>query len=228
VIEIVWLKEYLSKNTERPTWAYITDLLINETAPPNLLNKAIENSFLQKWSAPTKGKWAEKIGKDTIRMLKIAKKYNVMFAPVRIHNLLKEAMPAWLQIGHEKTVPQNPQARCLLNTHNTTTVRDLNRTAERLKGVYERGVHVPLYSCHCEDCSEDREKGCENPQRCAIEAQKRIDKLVPKLNPLAPTHRDDLSLTRRRKGNNDLARLENKEITFDPTVTEKTSLADCF
>jgi ribonuclease HI len=227
-IELVWLKEYLSKKTERPTWAYITDILINETAPPNLPDKAIDSSFLQKWSAPTRGKRAERIGEDTVRMLKIAKKYNVTFAPVRINNRLKEAMPAWLQIGHDRTIPQNPQSRCLLDTHDATKIKDLTKITERLKGTYERGIHVPIFSCHCDDCAEDRTNGCENPQRCAIEAQRRLEKLTPKLNPLTITHQDNLSLTERRKANNEVARTENEEITFDPSVTEKENLADCF
>ena len=227
-IELVWLKEYLSKSSTRPTWAYMTDILINETAPKNLPKEARGNSFLQQWSAPTRGKRAEKIGEDTIRMLKAAKTYAANFAPVRMKKNLKEAMPAWLQIGHQKTIPQNDQARCLINTHNAMTIKDLCRTTERLKRIYRGGVHSPVYSCHCDDCTEDRLKGCKNPQKCAIDAQRRLEKLVPKLNPLAQTHDDNLSLTQRRKTSNITARIENTGIIFDPSVTEKTSLADCF
>ena len=194
-IELVWLKEYLSENTNRPTWAYMMDILINETAPNNLPEKVRENSFLQKWSAPTKGKRAEKIGNDTIRMLKAANTYKVNFAPVRVSKNLMMAMPAWLQIGHEKTIPVNPQARCLINAHNTKTVKDLCRTTERLRRIYRGGIHTPVFSCHCDDCSEDRAGGCTNPQKCAIDAQRCLEKLVPKLNPTILTHNDNLSLT---------------------------------
>jgi ribonuclease HI len=227
-IELIWLKEYLSDRKVRPTWAYITDILINETAPKNLPRRAVANTFLQKWDAPTRGKRAERIGKDTIRMLKAANRYDVNFAPVRMTRNLKEAMPAWLNPGHEKTIPQNPQARCLVNTHNATRIKDLCRTTERLRRIYRGGIHSPVFSCHCEDCTKDREEGCENPQKCTIDAQKRLNKLTPKLNPLAPIHDDNLSLTRRRKVNNITARQENTGIIFDPSITEKTSLADCF
>ncbi|KAF8260785.1 hypothetical protein EI94DRAFT_1451418, partial [Lactarius quietus] len=88
--------------------------------------------------------------------------------------------------------------------------------------------HTPIFSCHCEDCTKDCENGCENPQKCAIEAQRHIEKLVPKLNPRAQMHQDNLSLTRRRLKNNKVAREENKEITFNPSVTEKTSITNCF
>ena len=227
-IELMWLKEYLSKKTKRPTWAYMTDILLKETAPKNLPEEARGNPFLQKWSAPTRGKRAEKLGEDTIRMLKAAKTYSATFAPIRITNKLKEAMPAWLQIGHQKTIPQNAQAKCLIGTHNATTIKDLCRVTERLKRVYRGGVHAPVHSCHCKDCTEDRENGCTNPQRCAIDAQRRLEKLVPKMNPMTQTHNDNLSLTTRRKASNITARRENTGIIFDPSVTEKTSLADCF
>ena len=65
-IELIWLKEYLSKKTERPTWAYMTDVLMKETAPSNLPEEAQGNPFLQKWSAPTRGKCTENLGEDTI------------------------------------------------------------------------------------------------------------------------------------------------------------------
>ena len=227
-IELVWLREYLSKKTVRPTWAYMTDILLNETAPNNLPERARENSFLQKWSAPTKGKRAERIGTDTTRMLKAAKTYNVTFAPIRVAKNLKLAMPAWLQIGHEKTIPQNAQAKCLINAHNAMTVKDLCKITERLKRTYRGGVHTPVFSCHCEDCTDDRTNGCINPQRCAIDAQRRLEKLVPKLNPLGPTHNNNLSLTTQRKAANVVARRENTGIIFDPSVTEKSNLADCF
>ena len=161
-------------------------------------------------------------------MLKAAKKYATKFAPIRITKNLKEAMPAWLQIGHPKTIPQNAQAKCLIGTHNVTTIKDLCRITERLKRVYRGGVHTPVYSCHCKDCTEDRAKGCTNPQKCAIGAQRRLEKLVPKMNPMTQTHNDNLSLTTRRKASNIVARRENTGIIFNPSVTEKMNLADCF
>ena len=68
-IELVWQSKYLIKTSVRPTWAYMTDILLNETAPKNLPEKVRENSFLQKWSAPIRGKRAQRIGTDMTRML---------------------------------------------------------------------------------------------------------------------------------------------------------------
>lgn len=33
-IELVWLRDYLNLSPSRQTWAIVTDILINATAPP--------------------------------------------------------------------------------------------------------------------------------------------------------------------------------------------------
>jgi hypothetical protein len=67
------------------------------------------------------------------------------------------------------------------------------------------------------------------PNLCAMEALTHIQETAPKLNPinLGKPH-DNLSLTRRRKAQNKEERLEEGEILFDPTITCKNSLAECF
>jgi hypothetical protein len=67
------------------------------------------------------------------------------------------------------------------------------------------------------------------PNLCAMEALTHIQETAPKLNPinLGKPH-DNLSLTRRRKARNEEERLEEGEILFDPTITCKNSLAECF
>lgn len=77
-------------------------------------------------------------------MLKSAKTYATNFAPVRIKKNLKEAMPVWMQIGHQKMIPQNDQAKCLINTHSATTIKDLCQITERLKRIYRGGVYSVL------------------------------------------------------------------------------------
>ena len=57
----------------------------------------------------------------------------------------------------------------------------------------------------------------------------RIHKIYPKLNPLrlGDPH-DNLSLTRHRKAQNQLAQAARGEILFDPSITCKETLAECF
>ena len=83
-IEIVWLKNYLNLTSSRPTWAYVTDILINETTPASLDENTRHNAFLQNWKIPIRGKRAERLGKDTLRMVRAAKKHKVAFAPINI------------------------------------------------------------------------------------------------------------------------------------------------
>ena len=112
---------------------------------------------------------------------------------------LRRRLPAWQHLGVEKQAPRNPQARCLAKNHESRRVKDMLRIGDRLKGKYRGGIHTLVYSCHCKDCTKDRDDGCENPQRCALEARKRLDKITPKLNSLRPPNQDNLSLTRRRR-----------------------------
>ena len=175
-IEIIWLRDYLNLTHTRPTWAYITDILINETTPPSLDEHTRVNAFLQNWKIPTKGRRAERLGEDTLRMVKTANKHRLAFAPINISQDLRERLPSWQHLGIEKQILKNPRSRCLARNHKSTKVKDMLSVADRLKGEYRGGLHVPDFTCHCDDCETDRENRCENPQRCAIEAQRRIEK----------------------------------------------------
>ena len=240
-IELIWLKEYLNLTQTRATWAHVTDILINETTPTNLDEDMRVNAFLQKWNIPTKGKRAERLGEDTLRMVKTAIKHKAAFAPINISRELREGLPAWQHIGVEKQLPRNPRSRCLAKNHKSKKVKDLINIAERLRGDYRGGTHYPVYSCHCNDCTTDRETGCENPQRCALEAKSRLGRITPKLNPLRPPNQDDLTKTRPGRThdqawpNNTTEEPDNAEgdeespgIRFNPSVTEKKDLMECF
>ena len=108
-------------------------------------------------------------------------------------------LPAWQHIGTEKQPPRNPRSWCLAKNHKMKKVKDLINIAEWLRGDYRGGTHHPVYSCHCNDCTADRNNGCENPQRCALEAKSRLGRITPKLNPLCPPNQDDLIKTRPRR-----------------------------
>ncbi|KAN0104009.1 hypothetical protein V8E52_011410, partial [Russula decolorans] len=65
--------------------------------------------------------------------------------------------------------------------------------------------------------------------KCASEAQNKINALFPKYNPLILDERHgDLSLTTSRKRKNLQARYQNELITFDPSITTKNDLTECF
>lgn len=52
-IQIMWLKTYLDLSTNRPTWAYIVNVLINRIIPPETTDLERVNTFLQSWDILT-------------------------------------------------------------------------------------------------------------------------------------------------------------------------------
>lgn len=93
------------------------------------------------------------------------------------------------------------------------------------------------YTCQCEDCITNSNNGCMNPQHCTLEAQKQIQKITLKLHPLQ-LHNPD-NLTRASPPTSAAVRLEAIEedgsndeetlgIIFNPSVTIKSDLTDCF
>ena len=75
----------------------------------------------------------------------------------------------------------------------------------------------------------DSAAGCYNPHECAMEALQQVRQISPKWNPLSQElPPDSLSLTPSRKIRNQLAKINNEAITFDPSVTCKGNLANAF
>lgn len=66
-----------------------------------------------------------------------------------------------------------------------------------------------------------------NPQERAMEALTRLSPIPPKYNPTKQDLPDGMYLARSRKIRNQIARQNNGEITFDPSMTCKVSLAKC-
>ena len=230
-IEIMWLKSYLDFSSTRPAWATVTDIIIDAAAPPNTSQTARTNAFLQTWEPPTRGQRAEKMNDDIIRMLKTAKKYNTHLAAIRITPQLRAQLPAWYHIASAPRPIGNAASTCLLRNHDVTKVTDLIKTSARERNP-NRNPDMPHHNqrfCRCRDCDEDRAKGCQNPYLCAQEALTRLEQIAPKLNPMTPgnTH-GNFSLTESRKRRNQLAKERNEAILFDPSITTKGSLADCF
>ena len=228
-IEITWLKEYLNLSPTRPTWAKITDLVINATAPPGTSRLARINAFLQSWQPPTKGPRLALLDNDTIRMLKIAKKHHMNLAAICLSPNLRAQLPAWYHPSAKKRPLTTKTAKCLIMKHQNSTVADLISTSARLHDPDRLIPHIASPLCPCTDCINDREKHCMNPHACATEAHSRINLIAPKMNPLdIGDHHDNISLTPSRKGRNLDARQTDGHIRFDPTITCKNSLAECF
>lgn len=228
-IEIMWLKAYLNLSPSRPAWATVTDLLINAAAPPGTSAIARVNSFTQSWHPPTRGPRADLIGERNVRMIKVAKKYDTNLAAIRLSPEIRMKLPAWYHPFAEPHPMTTATVRCLLHRHRVSTVAGLVKQAKKILALNQNSEHSPTPNCPCPPCTTERDNGCRNPNACATEALARIHELAPKYNPLQiGEQHDKLSLTNRRKDNNIQARKDDKEITFDPSITCKDSVAECF
>ena len=228
-IDIMWLKSYLNFSPSRPTWAAVIDLIIDTSAPASTCSKARGNPFLQTWEIPTKGRRTKGLNSDVMRMVTAARKHNANLAAIKLSTKLKEQLPAWYHMAADPRPITNVTSRCLLNNHAATKVADLLQISARLRTTPQNQTHLRGPQCICRDCVQDRRKECKDPNACAEEAQTRINGIAPKLNPtLAEGNQDGLSLTRTRRTNNELARQTNGSITFDPSVTCKDDLSECF
>lgn len=101
------------------------------------------------------------------------------------------------------------------------------RVVKRLRPDNE--YHVPRSGCECGDCEMDREVyGCDHPHRCAIAAERFLEKLKPKWNLAQSDNCDQLSLTKNRRRANETAKAEKGRVIFDPTVVQDGPLAAAF
>jgi hypothetical protein len=162
-------------------------------------------------------------------MLKIAKKHNTNLAAIQIAPHLLAKLPAWYQLASMSQPNENPASTCLLTTHKVRIVADLLQTSERLRNQLQIIPHITNPYCCCQDCIHNRLKGCQNPHTCMTEALTRIHNTQPCLAPIRfEDPHDNLSLTRRRKAHNRAARANKGTILFDPSITCKDDLSECF
>ena len=131
-IEIVWLKAYLNFSPSRQKWATVTDHIVLAAAPPQAIEKARDNPFLQTWKVPLKGPRAKHLSCDTRRMLKTARKYQVNLTAIRMTPHLLAQLPAWYHLLANRKPINTLRAKCLIQTHNVSKVADLLKTSARL------------------------------------------------------------------------------------------------
>ncbi|EIW62624.1 RNase H, partial [Trametes versicolor FP-101664 SS1] len=162
-------------------------------------------------------------------MIKVAKKFRVC-CDVRVATReLKEVMPAWYHLGAEpgRSTANSVAAKCLRRAHGVRTVGECERVAARLRPENEE--HVPRSDCECRECVMDRGEGeCTNPHRCALAAERLLDKLKPKWSLARGENVDGLSLTKSRKRVNETARAEKGRVVFDPSLAQGAPLAAVF
>lgn len=157
-IEVTWLKKYLDMTKARPTWAFVTDTLINCIKPSGIRSLSNVNIFLTFLRAPIQVRQCKSNRKQilmrVITLLKSAKRVNLCLAPCKLSRKLKKQLPAWFHVGVPSNLYDQWKMGCLKNVHNAETIRHLLQITKR--ATDHNSPHQPHPSCNCKDCTKDR------------------------------------------------------------------------
>jgi len=137
-------------------------------------------------------------------------------------------LPVWYHLATKQKFLNNARAKCLMGKHDVAKVADLVRTSACLCHPTQFQTHQKNKNCTCQECMANRTLGCTNPHKCTMEALARLSLIHPKYNLMKQEPPDGMSLTRTWKLLNERARQENGVITFNPSITCKENLAECF
>ncbi|KAI0355173.1 hypothetical protein OH77DRAFT_1480592, partial [Trametes cingulata] len=162
-------------------------------------------------------------------MVRAAEKYGVRCVAPNPTPALRNALPIWYHRGMNdgRSTANTAASKCLRERHQVTTTAQCARVAARL-AEGQRG-HAERPNCGCYDCDRDRRVFCcENPHRCATAARKLISRLTAKWHPERRGNNDGLTLTQSRLAENEVARVDNERITFDPSLAQGLPLAAVF
>ena len=227
-IELTWLKSYIDRSHNRPTWTFAVDAIINCINTNGITTPNDIHTFLTTLRPSGRPR---RNGKQTPRplvtLIQTAKKFNLTFAPRKLSKSLKRQMPAWFHIGVPPRLYHKSKTECLRTKHKAVHMRDLVRISRRLNRADSN--HEPTEDCKCPPCKKDRRLNCKNPHRCASTARDITGLTEEKYNIAIHPPKDGLTLTHRRMEKNQKAVIEkNDEIIFDPTITTRNSLDECF
>jgi exonuclease III len=233
-IEIMWLKAFLTLGPNRPTWAYVTDLIIGESISKSsglVSSLAQINVYLQTWKPSLHSR--SNLPACIRTMLKTGKELNVNFESLKLSDALKLKLPIWYHIGVDRLLPNrlnNTQAsKCLREKHKVKSVSDLIQNIKRGRDNSPLHRHLDRTNCACTYCQEDKSTyKCEAPNRCYNMAGRLLERIQPKWHPDVQPGVDGFTHTPTRQQANITARKENKQILFNPSLTSDDDLSHNF
>lgn len=147
----------------RPSWAFLTDAIINCVKPTGLSSLKDINVFLTSIRPFTRSLLNRP--KPPLRvscLLKTASKVGLSLAPIKLAKPLQRQLPAWYHAGVPPQMYRLKVASCLETKHRVHLVRNLLKVSKRL--FQHDSGHRLHDQCSCKYCRRDRKKGCLHPQ----------------------------------------------------------------
>jgi hypothetical protein len=231
-IDVMWLRSYLNLGPKRPKWAYVADVLINESisrASSKVSASAQINTYLQSWNPNLHT--ASKLSKDIVQMMKTGQKFGVNFEALKLSDLAKDRLPAWYHIGtgqHMVSLNNQKASKCLRDNHLIKTVGDLVQNTKRGRDP-SAPQHSNRSNCACEYCKHDRLfYSCAAPNKCFSMTKKLLDQIQPKWHPFNFPPVDSLTHTPNRRLANINAHASKGTILFNPSITSNDDLSHNF
>ena len=140
-INLTWLKTYLDLTSSRPTWAFVTDAIINHIRPDADLSSPLPNYSLTSWSPPTRGPRAKTLPTCVISLIKTAREADLTFTPLKLSPQLKLQLPAWFHMGAPPRTYHKSKDECLKTVHGASKIKNLMKLYKRLRR--EGSDHAP-------------------------------------------------------------------------------------
>ncbi|CAK5271126.1 unnamed protein product [Mycena citricolor] len=146
-LTVLKLQSFLDLNPKtRADWGHFADSRLEQavTKTSRMDIESFDNLFLQTWTPKRKNLTAE-----LQEMLRVAKKYNLSFAPVQPTQTLLREMPLFHHKGEDATQAQcnnSARCRCLRRNHGVRDIKSAIQVAERLQDETHQK------STHCDQC----------------------------------------------------------------------------
>lgn len=197
-IQLMWLKKFLAPTSEKPTWAFVAEQIIQKypQKSPVVDMKSKMNWALQSWNESEAKD--SKIPPFIKTMLRTGRKYNVGYDALVVGEKVQNNLPIWYHLGILDNYSWNKKgALCLREKHHIETVKHLTEFA---------------------NTTQKRTK--KNHKSCIAIANKILDKLPAKMDPRTNTLQDSLDHTPKRVKQWKNANPEDGKVLLDPRTVE--------
>jgi ribonuclease HI len=181
-INLMWVKDYLRMNTNRPKWAYMADEIFRMKRPKRAKSAPEEvanwNPFTQDWQPSSRSR---NVPERVKKAMRLAVRHGAQLEAVKPNLETRMELPIWL---HRKTnreaarLYKREGAKCLKTKHKTHYVGQILELVANIPDDHRR-----TNFCACRSCADMSLEGCTHPNDCMEIARKLLDAIAPSWNP---------------------------------------------